>query len=289
MSSKALRRGYVVAGCLSALTAVGYTGLLAVLYLGQERLIFPASPLPADYQFNFDQHFEEIRVPVAGGSLDAVLFRQAAPRGLVFFLHGNRGDINTWTTGLDFYRRINYDLFILDYRGYGKSTGRIESEEQLHADVRAAWDAIAPRYRGQPIVIYGRSLGTGLATALARDVQPTLLVLVSPFANLAAAAKRRYPLAPEFLLKYPLRTDAVIGNVTSPVLLVAGSQDRLTPLADSLRLQALTRAPVELLVVEGAGHTNIHRYPEYLDGLAARMIRAADEPPHAAGASGVSR
>jgi uncharacterized protein len=62
---------------------------------------------------------------------------------------------------------VNYDLFIIDYRGYGKSTGRIESEVQLHADVRAAWEAIAPRYRGKPIVIYGRSLGTGLAASLA--------------------------------------------------------------------------------------------------------------------------
>jgi pimeloyl-ACP methyl ester carboxylesterase len=275
MSSKTLRKGYVVAGVLSALAAVGYAGLLAALYFGQERLLFPATPLPADYQFQFDQRFEEIRIPVSGGSLDALLFRQPAPRGLVFYLHGNRGDLNTWTAGLDFYRRINYDLFILDYRGYGKSTGTIESEEQLHADVRAAWDVVSPRYRDLPIVIFGRSLGTGFAALLARDVHPALLVLVTPFANMAAAAKRRYPLAPEFLLKYPLRTDAVIGDVTSPVLLVAGTQDRLTPLADSLQLQSLTRAPVELLVVDGAGHVNIHRYPAYLDGLAERMIRAA--------------
>ncbi len=194
MSPKILRKGFVVAGVVTALASLAYGGLLAALYFNQESLIFPATTLPADYQFRFDQRFEEIKVAVPGGSLDALLFRQDDPRGLVFYLHGNGGDLTTWTTGLDFYKRINYDLFIFDYRGYGKSTGRIESEAQLHADVRAAWEIIAPRYRGMPIVLFGRSLGSGLATRLATEIDPTLLVLVTPFTSVAASAKRNFPL-----------------------------------------------------------------------------------------------
>jgi len=272
---KLLRTGFAVAKGLVALAALAYAGTLGALYYFQERLLFPATVMAADYQFDFAQPFEEMRIAVPGGSLDALLFRQPAPRGLVFFLHGNRGDLRTWTTGLEFYRRINYDLFIVDYRGYGKSTGQIDSEEQLHRDMRAAWDRIAPRYAGQPIVIYGRSLGTALAAELAREVHPALLVMVSPFANLAAAAQRRYPIAPRFLLKYPMRTDEIIGDVTSPVFLVAGSRDRLTPPSDSLALKAQTRAPVEMVIVEGAGHVNIHQFPAYLDALADRLVRVA--------------
>jgi uncharacterized protein len=273
MSSKTMRRGAAAAGVVATLAVLTYAGLLAYLYFNQERLIFQPTTLPANYQFHFDQRFEEIEVAVPGGALDALLFRQAAPRGLVFYLHGNGGDLTSWTTGLEFYRRINYDLFMVDYRGYGKSTGRIESETQLHADVRAAWEAIAPRYRGMPIVIFGRSLGTGLAATLAAQVDPTLVVLVTPFTSLAAAGKRRYPFAPEFLVKYPLRTDEVIGAVRSPVLLVAGTRDELTPLADSEQLQALAPAKVELLVVGGAAHNNIHQFPAYIDGLAERLIK----------------
>ena len=125
--------------CWAGSSALGYALLLAALYFGQESLIFPGTPLPAEHRFAFDQPFEEIRVPVDGGSLDALLFRQPSPRGLVFFLHGNRGNLQTWTTGLDFYRRVNYDLFIFDYRGYGRSTGQNVDERQLDADVRAAW------------------------------------------------------------------------------------------------------------------------------------------------------
>lgn len=275
MPSRPLRTGFIAVTLLAALLAVGYVGTLCALYFAQERLIFPAARLPEDHVFRFDQPFEELRVAVPGGSLDALHFMQPDPRGLVFFLHGNSGNLETWTTGLDFYRRVNYDLFIFDYRGYGKSTGVIDSEDQLNADVRAAWNSIVPRYSGKPIVIYGRSLGTGLAARLARDVDPALLVLVTPYTSLAASAKRAYPLVPEWVLKYPLRTDTIIGDVRSPVLLLHGTKDTLIPIADSERLKALVRAPVELFAVDGAGHNDIHRFPSYLDALADRLARAA--------------
>ena len=260
---------------LAALAALGYAGALGLLYVRQERIILPASALAADYRFQFDQPFQEVWIPVQGASLHALHFKQPNPRGVVFFLHGNAGNLVSWTTGVDFYRRVNYDLFIVDYRGYGKSTGHIENEAQLHADARAAYDAMAPLYRDKPIVIYGRSLGTALAASLARDVQPRLLVLVSPFSSLAASAAHAYPWAPGWVLKYPLRTDAIIGDIKSPILLIHGSEDKLIPLSHSERLKALARSPVELLVVPGAGHSDIHKFPVYLDGLAARLIAAA--------------
>lgn len=254
-----------------AIAALGYAGALGVLYASQERLIFPATVLPADFQFRYDLRFEELRIPVAGASLDALHFTQPQSRGLVFFLHGNAGNLSTWTTGVDFYRKINYDLFIFDYRGYGKSTGRIKSEAQLHADVRAAWDAIAPHYPDKPIVIYGRSLGTGLATYLAREVDPHLLIFVSPYSSLAAAARQHYPLAPEWLLKYPLRSDNAIGDVRSPIMLIHGAEDDVIPPAQSVRLKALARVPAELVIVQGAGHNDIHTSPAYLDALSRRL------------------
>ena len=276
MTPRTKRWSIVTGSVLVTVAAIAYAGFLGALYFKQERLIFPGRPLPADFQFQFDQRFEEVRIPVPGATLHALHFIQEQPRGLVFFLHGNVGNLQTWTTGMDFYRRVNYDLFIIDYRGYGKSTGRIESEAQLDADVRAAWDAIAPRYRGKPIVIYGRSLGTGLAAKLASEVDAQLLILVSPYSSLAASAREAYPLAPEWLLKYPLRTDQVIGSVKMPIVLIHGSEDRKIAVEHSQRLAALAHAPVELIVVDGAGHDDIHRFPAYLDSLAARLIAAGN-------------
>jgi pimeloyl-ACP methyl ester carboxylesterase len=251
--------------------AVLYLVAIGALYLLQERIIFPGDPLPPDHVFRFDQAFEEVTIPVPGATLSALHFRQPSPRGLVFFIHGNAGNLETWTTGVDFYRRVGYDLFIFDFRGYGKSTGRIESEAQLAADVRAAYDRVAPRYRDVPIVVYGRSLGTALAAQLAAQTQPALLVLVTPYTSLGAIARRAYPWAPGALLKYPLRTDAAIDAVRSPILFVHGTRDLLIPVTESRALLARAKAPAELLTIEGASHNDVHEFPLYLATLEARL------------------
>ena len=271
-----LRRygGFVLRFVLPAIV-VAYLGGLAVLYERQERMIFPGRALAPDHQFHFDQRFEEVRIPVPGASLDALHFIQDHPRGLVFFVHGNAGNLDVWATGLDFYRSIDYDLFIFDFRGYGKSTGTIENEAQLNADVRAAWDYIAPQYAGKPIIVYGRSLGTGLAAELARNVNPALLVLVSPYTSVTAIAQRRFPFVPGWLVKYPLRTDSIIGDIRSPILMFHGSEDSLIPPSESEKLKALAKSPTELVIVTGAHHGDVHRFPQYLNALADRALKAA--------------
>ena len=98
---------------------------------------------------------------------------------------------------------------------------------------------------------------------------------MSPFTSLAATAAQAYPWAPGWILKYPLRTDTIIGDIKSPILLIHSSDDRLIPLAHSQRLKALVRSPVEVLVVPEAGHNDIHKFPAYLDGLAARLVGIA--------------
>ena len=114
--------------------------------------------------------------------------QQTPGRGALLYLHGNAGNLEGWFDDLAFYRQANFDLFMIDYRGYGKSTGHIQSETQLHADVRAAWNAVAPEYAGRKRVIYGRSLGTGFATRLASEVDADLLVLVAPYSSVRDVA-----------------------------------------------------------------------------------------------------
>lgn len=237
------------------------------LYLFQESIIFVGSTLADNHKFNFDVPFEELVIPVDGAEISALHFQQPEPRGLVFFLHGNGGNLDSWTSNVDYYERVNYDLFIFDYRGYGKSSGTIESEQQLHNDVRVAWDSVADRYRGKPIVIYGRSLGSALATQLASEVDPDLLILVSPFSSMLAMARREYPLLPDWLVRYPLRTDRLVGRVESPVVLVHGDQDQFIPMGHSRELLSLANPSARLLIVEGAGHNDIHLFDSYLDGL----------------------
>lgn len=255
-------------GLLLAATAL-YGAALAALWLGQERLLFhpvaldPARPLATEP----DVH--ERRVEVPGAQLSVLELRLPDPKGVVFFLHGNGGNLASWFVNTNFYRQANYDLVMLDYRGYGKSSGRIESEAQLHADVQAVWALVAPRYRGKRVVLYGRSLGSGLAAALATRVQPDLTMLVSPYLSMAALAGEHYPWVPAAVLRYPLRSDERLAQVHTPVLLLHGEQDTLIPPAHSRALQALAPA-ARLVLVPGAGHGDVQDFDSY-----RQVVRAA--------------
>lgn len=240
----------------------GYALAMGWLYLRQERLLFQPDVLPPDHRFALGQDVHELSLDVPGARLSALHLRLPHPKGVVFFLHGNAGSLQNWFVNVDFYRRANYDLFMLDYRGYGKSTGHIDSEAQLRADVRMAWEQVAPLYKGLPRVVYGRSLGTGLAAGLAAEVRPELTVLVSPYSSMGALMREHFPLVPPALLRYELDTGRAAAQIVRPLLLVHGTQDPLIAPAHSETLRA--RAPAARLVyIEGAAHNDVHQFDSY--------------------------
>ncbi len=263
-------RGLRMLSGLVVVVLVLYAALLGAVWWGQERLIFHPETLPQDHDFGLPADIHETWLDVPGARLNALHLRLPHPDGVVFFLHGNAGNLASWFVNADFYRRANFDLYMVDFRGYGRSSGHIDSEAQLHADVRAAWDAVAPLYAGKKRVIYGRSLGTALAAALAAEVQPELTILVSPYTSMTDLAREHYRWVPTALLRYPLRTDLALARVHGPVVLAHGGRDTLIAPAHSRRLQAV--APqAQLLLVPEAGHGDIQEFPAYLDGLAAAL------------------
>lgn len=264
------RRALRALAWLAVLPAAGWAAASAALWLGQERLLFQPVRLPPDTVLATEPDVHESFVDVPGARLSVLELRHARPRGVVLFLHGNGGNLREWFVNLDVYRRANVDLVMPDYRGYGKSSGRIESEEQLHADVHAVWQSVAARYRGLPVVVYGRSLGTGLAATLAARIDPALTILVSPYRSIAALAQEHYPWVPGAALRYPLQTERTLPTLRTPVLLVHGDRDTLIPVAHSRALQTL--APQARLVeVEGAGHNDLHGFDLYRRTLAAAL------------------
>ena len=247
-----------------------YAALLLALWLGQERLLFYPEVLGADESLSNEADVYERFVEVPGARLSVLELLLPAPQGVVFFLHGNGGSLKSWFVNTDFYRRANFDLVMLDYRGYGKSSGRIESEAQLHADVQAVWGDVAPRYAGKRVVFYGRSLGSGLAAALAVQTTPDLTLLVSPYTSMAALAREHYPWVPADVLRYPLRTDRHIAGIKSPVLLIHGARDTLISPAHSQALQAAS-GKAQLAMVPGAGHGDLQEFARYREVIAESL------------------
>ena len=266
-----------VAVLLLALVLVAVLSGAAWLWFMQERLLFAPEVLPSQTRLAQEADISEHTLDVPGARLSALHLQQADAKGVVFFLHGNAGNLQTWFTNAAFYRQAGFDLYMLDYRGFGKSTGQIQSEAQLRADVRAAWNQVAPRYAGKKIVVYGRSLGSGLAAGLAAELaaqgapqQPDLTVLVSAYSSMLALADQHFAWVPHFLLRYPLRTDQLIGSIRQPVLLFHGDRDALIPPRHSERLVQL--APhATLLLVAGAAHNDVHEFPAYRDAFRAAL------------------
>lgn len=271
--SAALKTALGIAGVVLAVYAV----LLAVLWWKQEALLFQPSPLPMDYPLATESDVHEDFVQVPGARLSVLQLRLPRPKGVVVFLHGNGGNLAGWFTATDAYRRANFDLVMPDYRGYGKSSGSIRSAAQLRADVRAVWDSVAARYAGRRVVLYGRSLGTGLAADLGDQLTqeghpPDLTVLVSPYASMRALTSELYPWVPGALLRYPLDTAAHLPGVGGRVLLLHGDEDALIPVDHARRLARTTPA-ARLVVVPGAGHNDLHEFPLYGTELQAELGR----------------
>lgn len=253
---------------LACLLALIYGAVVGWLWWRQERLLFQPQAWPEHEPSTIlapDVH--SVWVDVPGARLNALHLRQPHARGLVFYLHGNAGNAATWFSNVDFYRKAGFDLFMLDYRGYGRSTGHIESEAQLLADVRAAWDQVSPQYTGRPCVVFGRSLGTGLAARLASEVQPTLTVLVSPYTSMMALAGEQYPWVPQAVLRYPLRSDQAVPQIRGRIWIAHGQLDELIPPRHAQALAALAAGQATVLIVPGVAHADVQTSEVYLNGL----------------------
>ncbi len=254
---------------LLAIALLLYGLVLALLWWGQERLIFLPTRMAPDQRLALERDVHERWIEVPGARLHALHLKLPAPRGVVFFLHGNAGNLESWFVDLDVFREANFDLFMIDYRGYGKSSGRIQSEAQLHADVKAAWDAVAPAYAGTKRVLFGRSLGSAPAATLALEVQPDLTILVSPYASMRALAGEVYPWVPSALLRYPLATDEAVARMRTRLLLLHGEHDNLIPPHHAMALKQAQPA-ARLHIVKGAGHNDLQSFDEY-----SAMLRQA--------------
>ena len=256
---------------LAMLGVLGYVGVAAFFYWAQDNIVFRPETLPATHEFKLP-NVSEVKIPVDGATLSALHFKQPNAKGVVFFLHGNAGNLASWVRDTNFYRRSNVDLFMIDYRGFGKSTGHIESEAQLHADVLAAWKLMAPQYEGRKRVIFGRSLGTTLATKLSTEVAADWTVLVSPFYSLEAMRQQHYPWLPGALMRYKFTTNEWLPNIKNPVTIIHGNADPLIPISHAERLKGI--APkVELIEIPGGDHVNLHQLSSYLDALGDRLVK----------------
>lgn len=247
------------------LVLIVYILMCGFLFLFQEKLIFFPEKLAKDFKFSFDQKFEEINIQTKDNkSLNGVLFTSDSSKGLVFYLHGNAGCINSWADVAKRYTDLNYDVFILDYRGYGKSEGSISSEQQLFDDIQTSYNEMKKKYNEDSIVVLGYSIGTGPATKIASVNHPRLLILQAPYYSLVDMMNHTYPIVPTFLLKYKFQTYKYIRDCKMPIVIFHGDQDEVVYYKSSIKLKKIMKDTDTLITLKGQGHNGITDNSEYI-------------------------
>lgn len=241
--------------------------LLSLLYFFQERFIFHPQKLAKDYIFDFRQPFEELNIPVEEQTtLNGLLFKTAAPKGLIVYLHGNAGSIASWGQVAKAYTDLNYDVFIYDYRGYGKSEGTIRNENQLFADNQKVYDYLK-NYKYPKTIILGYSIGSGMAAQLAAANKPDLLILQAPYYSLTDLVQHSFPILPSFLLKYKFETYRLLEGCSFPVILFHGDQDEVIYYQSSEKLLKMLKPGDRLITLKGQGHNGMTGNRDYLQEI----------------------
>jgi uncharacterized protein len=238
--------------------------LSAIAFLVQERLIFKPEKLTQDFIYKYDAPFEELFFDVEPGvRINGLHFKTEKPLGLVLYFHGNSRSIKGWARyAKDFYR-YRYDVVLVDYRGFGKSTGKRNEKDMLN-DMQFVYDTLAVTYPENHIIVYGRSLGSGFAAKIASDNMPRYLILDAPFFSFKKAVERFMPILPvRWVLRFHLRTDKWITRVNCHTYIIHGTRDWLIPISNSEKLQALNPRKITLIRIHGGGHNNLPSFPEY--------------------------
>jgi len=242
----------------------GYAALVIIAYLVQEKFIFKPEKLSADFIFQYDTPFEELFFDIEPGvRINGLHFYRVEPAGLLLYLHGNTRSIKGWAKRAKDFYRYNYDVVMVDYRGFGKSTGK-RSENEMLSDIQFVYESLAKKYSEQHLIVYGRSIGSGFAAKIASDNHPRYLILDAPYYSFQKVVERFLPILPvRFVLRYHLRTDLWIAKVECPVYIIHGTRDWLIPIKQSENLQKINPQKITLIRIEGGGHNNLPNFPEY--------------------------
>ncbi len=244
---------------------------LALVYIFQEKLIFQSVKLSENHQFNFSVPFDEHLIKTTDNEyINALHFKteNTNPLGIILYFHGNADNLQRWGEYAVDFTSLGFDVLMIDYRGYGKSTG-IPSEEMLYNDAEFIWDWAKGKFDYPKWIVYGRSLGAAIATHLAAKSNPDLLVLETPFDDLnGATAANLIP----FKLKYKFSTFDHLHKVQCKKFIIHGSRDWIVPLSSAIRLRPLLNSEDQMIIIPEGSHRNLRKFELFHEKIKELLV-----------------
>ena len=252
------------------LFVLSYGLLCGLFYAYQHLLFFQPKSLDANHIFTFPARmkFSSVKIPFdANTEIDVVKFNADSnyvkPKGVVLFFHGNRFNVEHYSTYAPYFTSHGYEVWMPDYPGYGRSTGEIEAPV-LDELALQLYQMARKQYEPAQIIIYGKSLGTGIASRLASERDCRHLFLETPYFSLSSLTQAYAWFLPvPSLLRYNLRTGEHFDEINAPITIMVAGKDEVIPLDNTLRLLPKMKTTDQLVIVRNAKHNTLPGFMEY--------------------------
>jgi fermentation-respiration switch protein FrsA (DUF1100 family) len=238
--------------------------VLSTYYLQSALLYFPDTNRVTPQSVGLTEVVERELVTADGERV--IAWHGAARPGqpTILYFHGNGGSLGARSERIRKYLARGYGVFMMTYRGYGGSTGR-PSERANVADAKLAYDTLVALGVGADrIILYGESVGSGIAVQVAAEKHSAGLILDAPYTSIVDVAELHYPYLPaRWLMTDRYETVRYMDRVTVPLLVIHGEADDVIPVEMGRAVYATARGPKELITLPGAGHSDHHLFGSY--------------------------
>ena len=261
-----LPRGIIKLMPITILALIGaYLIICFSFYQFQERLVFFPEKLSQDFVYTHPDFKTEFALPNKnGGNTNVALFsRNISPDDIVVYFHGNAHNIEHYSQFINPFLYAGKSVLIIDYQTFGKSTGKI-TPYSFYEDVELTIDLIKNKFPSSEIIVYGKSLGTGLATYFASKLEVNAILLETPYTEFKAVVSRIGAIIPtNILLKYRFSNIINLNDSHAPVYIFHGEKDWVINVKEGLELDQRFADKSTIFLFPEGSHNDLTTFPEY--------------------------
>lgn len=240
------------------------------LYYLQDKILFHPKILTTDHVFKFTEPFQELSIPVnEKDTISMIKFfpKDSLRRGLVVYYHGNKENLEHYAGCVNNFTSKGYEVWMEDYPGYGKSRGE-RTEEKLYAQAVQVMKMAGGKYHSDSIIIYGRSLGTGIAAYVASLTTCKELILETPYYSIPDLFNSFSFIYPSgYMSEYKIPTWKYLQDVQEPITIFHGDNDWIIPYRCAVKLKKVLKPTDKFICITGGSHNDLNNFPQFHDSL----------------------
>lgn len=247
-----------------------YCSIGIALYHLQENFLFHPVTLPQNFQFKFDVPFKEVNIPMnKTDTLNMIQFLplDSIPKGVVLYFHGNSDNVIRYAKNAEIFTKKGYEVWMPDYPTYGKTTGEL-TEENMYLQAKEVYKLAHSKFSSDSIFVYGKSLGTGVASYIAAKEKCAALILETPFYSIPGLFSTYAPIYPTTRMshfKFPV--GEYLEEVTEPVLIFSGTSDKVIPYRNAAKLKKVLKKGDEFITLQNGTHNNVTSFPIFREKI----------------------